>query len=216
MSNNSSQEASAVLDRLKDAYELESDADLARMLEVAPNTVATWRNRGSVPFKRIVAQCDEVDLNWILRGSRTAMAQMQEEDYSVSEVVHIPIYDNAAGAGTGEVARDDVVAYGSFFREWLRGEVGVRPERAFIAPVRGRSMENLLVDGDLVLCEQMEEIRYQDIYVCRYEQELKVKHAHRSGGTVILRPENDRYPAIEVDQGDDFAVIGRVVRRVVR
>lgn len=77
-------------------------------------------------------------------------------------------------------------------------------------------MEDLLEDGDLVLCERLEEIRYEDIYACRLNGELKVKHVHKSNGTITLRSENDRYPDIEVTATDDFGVLGRVVRRVVR
>jgi len=137
-------------------------------------------------------------------------------DYDAEDKVRIPIYEDALGAGPGDVGRDDIVAYGTFFRDWLRSEIGIQPDQAFIAPVRGRSMEDLLQDGDLVLGERAEEIRYEDIYACRYNDELKVKHAHQANGRVVLRSENDRYPTIEVGPGDDFAVIGRVRRRVIR
>jgi SOS-response transcriptional repressor LexA len=131
-------------------------------------------------------------------------------------VVRIPVFGDALGAGPGQQARDDVVAYGRFFRRWLRREVRVQPDRTFIAPIQGRSMEDLLQDGDLVLCERVEEIEYDDIYVCRLNGEMKVKHAFRSNGGVVLKSENDRYPTIEVGPDDDFAVIGRVARRIVR
>lgn len=219
MSNGSSHSANEVLDRLKSAYNLKSDADLADRLGVAPNTVATWRRRDSIPFERILSHCDDLDLNWILKGrngSQSAIISSPTQDYQLQKKIQIPIYENAAGAGTGERGRDSIMAYGTFFRGWLRNEVGVQLDHLFIAPVRGRSMEDLLVDGDLVLCERVEKIRYEDIYVCWLNDELKVKHVHRAGGTIVLRNENDRYPAIEVGPGDDFDVIGRVVRRVVR
>lgn len=172
-------------------------------------------------LQRVVERFD-VNPTWLLVGEGVFMKPKQPqklqtpEQFDPEDVVRIPIYEDALGAGPGGEAQDDIVAYGTFFRQWLRGEIGIQPDRAFIAPVHGRSMEDLLTNGDLVLCERAEQIRYEDIYVCRYEGELKVKHAHKSDGTITLRSENDRYPPLEVGPGDEFAVIGRVVRRVVR
>jgi len=218
MSSDPSRTAKAVLDRLKDAYDLDSDAALARKVDVASNTVASWRHRGTIPFDKILSKCNELDLNWVLKGEKSSQNEMVKDpsrDLS-GDAIRIPIYEDAVGAGPGDVAQDDIVAYGTFFRRWLRSEIGIQPDRAFIAPVRGRSMEDLLTDGDLVLCERAEEIRFEDIYVCRYEGELKVKHAHQANGTIVLQSENDRYPSIQVGSGDDCGVIGRVHRRVVR
>jgi len=132
------------------------------------------------------------------------------------ETVSVPIYADALGAGTGDAPRDEVVARGEFFREWLRAEVGIQPSRAFIAPVRGRSMESVLYDGDLVLAVEVETLGTDDIYVTRYNGELKIKHTFRRGGTVVLRSEQERYTDIEVTADDEFEVLGRAVRRIVR
>jgi phage repressor protein C with HTH and peptisase S24 domain len=132
------------------------------------------------------------------------------------DTISVPIYADALGAGTGDAPRDEVVARGEFFREWLRVEVGIRPGRAFIAPVRGRSMEEVLYDGDLVLGVQVETLETDDIYVTRYNGELKIKHTFRRGGAVVLRSEQERYTDIEVTAEDEFEVLGRAVRRIVR
>jgi len=196
---------------------------MAEQIEKSQQAWGRYEKGQSTPsvdvLQKIVDQF-EVNPSWLLIGEGDMrLGEYRTEVDSESEMgerIRIPIYEDAAGAGTGEVPRDDIVAYGRFFKSWLRSETGIQPDRAFIAPVRGRSMETLLQDGDLVLCERAEEIQYEDIYVCRLNGELKVKHAHRANGTIVLKSENDRYPSIEVGQGDEFDVIGRVVRRVVR
>lgn len=72
MSNTPS--ADDVIDRLKVALGIVSDADLCRRFKLAPATVSNWRNRDSVPFAFCVSICqqNQISLDWILlgRGSR--------------------------------------------------------------------------------------------------------------------------------------------------
>ena len=218
MSSQNRHNAEKILDRVKMAYGISSDAELARFLDVGRSTPHTWRKRDSPDFDVLFSKCGDLSFEWLLRSDGPVHNEdvLVQKASSDTNFVAVPIYADTLGAGDGDDGRDEILAYGKFFEGWLRGEVGLRPESAFVAPVRGRSMEDLLYDGDLVLCEETKEIQYEDIYACRLNEELKVKHAHRSGNAIVLRSENTRYPDIEVGPGDDFAPIGRVVRRIVR
>lgn len=220
MSSTSRHHAKKVIARIKKAYGIGSDAEFAEMMGIASSTPNTWKTRDSLDHDLIMQKCEDLNLEWVFRGRGFPHNEQQVSDrvaqYESGNAVAVPIYRDKLGAGTGDQPRDEIVAYGRFFEEWLRYAVGVQSGRAFVAPVRGRSMETLLMDGDLVLCEHVEEVSYEDIYTCRLNEELKVKHVHRSGNAIVLRSENTRYPDIEVGPGDDFAPIGRVVRRIVR
>lgn len=64
------QSAGAVIDRMRQAGNVESDAELARWLHVSRSTIFSWRKRNSVPYE----QCVEISanlgisLNWLLLG----------------------------------------------------------------------------------------------------------------------------------------------------
>lgn len=62
------QNANDILDRIKAAYQLGSDAALAKLLGKAPSTISTWRRRGSVDYTMIFAICQDLNANYILYG----------------------------------------------------------------------------------------------------------------------------------------------------
>lgn len=58
-----------ILNRIKKHYDIHSNADLARFLDVAPTTIASWYSRDSINYDLIFAKCEQTDLNWLIRGS---------------------------------------------------------------------------------------------------------------------------------------------------
>lgn len=58
----------AVLDRIKQFYDLKGNAELSRFLGVAPNTITNWYARCSFDIDIIYTKCVGVDLNWLLSG----------------------------------------------------------------------------------------------------------------------------------------------------
>jgi hypothetical protein len=66
----SSQDAQDVIDRMRHLFGVESDGDLARILELPRSTVGNWRARGSVPYSICVDLAAEkgVSLDWLLMG----------------------------------------------------------------------------------------------------------------------------------------------------
>lgn len=55
--------------RVKYAYSLKNDAEIAEFLGVSPSTIATWKSRNTFPFEILVAKCKDVDWNWLIFGS---------------------------------------------------------------------------------------------------------------------------------------------------
>ena len=65
----------AVLDRIKQFYRLKGNADLARFLGVAPNTITNWYSRSTFDLDVLYTKCVEVDFNWLLSGKRNIVDQ---------------------------------------------------------------------------------------------------------------------------------------------
>lgn len=214
---------SEITHRIKTAYKLPSDAALARFLNVNTSTLANWKRRESLNYDLILEKCSDLDLNWLLRGEGVPRPAENEVHDRIAPYVfrgnshvRIPIYEGPLGAGAGVDGSDAVVGYGDFVKGWLRNEVGISPELAFIVPVRGHSMTDLLLDGDLVLGERTDTVDRDGIFAVDYEGEIYVKHVLRGRTHFRLVSENRAYAEIVVQPEDSFRVIGRVVRKISR
>ena len=69
-------------------------------------------------------------------------------------------------------------------------------------------------DGDLLIVDRAAEVTSGCIVVARIRDEFTLKRIRRLGNRVFLVPENDKYPMIEVTEGSDFEVWGRVTGSV--
>lgn len=69
-----------ILDRIKAAYGLSGNSELARFLGVAPNTITNWYNRNSIDFDLVFPKCENVDFNWLLTGKGLMLKSEQKNE----------------------------------------------------------------------------------------------------------------------------------------
>ena len=137
----------------------------------------------------------------------------------VGETVHVPIYEGKLGAGNGGGPSDRIVGFGQFLRLWLHQVLGLNPDRAFMAEVRGHSMKDLLLDRDLAVGETCEEIRGDGIYAFHWLGDLYVKHIHSAGPEELhLISENNSFDTktVTANDADSFHLIGQVKGKLTR
>lgn len=60
--------ASEILERIKKAYHLKTDAEVADFLDMKPSTLSMQKNRESLNLKRVIKRCSDVNKNWLLDG----------------------------------------------------------------------------------------------------------------------------------------------------
>lgn len=79
----------------------------------------------------------------------------------------------------------------------------------FLLRVTGESMTDAgILDGDLVVVRRQQTADDGEIVVACVEDEATVKRLRRSGGRIVLQPENAAYEPIVVDE---VAILGKVV-----
>ncbi|GAC1479213.1 MAG: transcriptional repressor LexA [Gemmatimonadaceae bacterium] len=84
-------------------------------------------------------------------------------------------------------------------------------EDTFTMRVKGDSMLGRgILDGDYVFVSRSQRAQDGDIVAARIGDEATVKTLTRRGATIVLEPANPADRAIEVQPGDDFAVLGTV------
>jgi DNA polymerase V len=91
------------------------------------------------------------------------------------------------------------------------------PAATFFVRVSGDSMVGAGInDGDLLIVDRAAECVDGCIVVARVHGEFTLKRLRKRDGRIFLMPENDRYEPIEVTEGSDFEVWGRVTGSVRR
>ena len=87
----------------------------------------------------------------------------------------------------------------------------------FYIRVIGDSMEPLIYSGELLVVDRMVETKDGDVVVARVGEEFVVKRLHtEDGGRITLLSENPAYEPIQVTEGMDFEVWGRVMYSIHR
>lgn len=148
------------------------------------------------------------------------------EAIEMMEYAKVPLHDVELAAGFGrnngaEAVVDEVV----FRRDWLK-KMGVSPQNARLARVRGDSMEPVLKDGDMVLIDTKRTTiparprkpgkpPRADLYAVLDGDEARVKRVeHSQVGRLILHSDNHVLYPPEIREGGsakDLGIIGKVV-----
>ncbi len=209
----------SILNRLKSAYDLPSDAALSRRLGVTAQTVSNWRRRGAVPFSQILSNSHDLNLNWLFRNVGSVFIHEIERQWVAGDRkfalpeddLHVPIIGRKPQGATGPEIIDSISSYSLGFRKWLKGFASIDPEKAFITEVQGIGMMDLFRDGDMVIGERVDEIDREGIYAVWHEGNIEVRVARTRGDEVLLRGYDPAYQLTSASMEDEsFQVIGKV------
>jgi len=78
--------------------------------------------------------------------------------------------------------------------------------------VRGDSMINAgILEGDLVIVSPQQNAANGDIIVALFQDEATMKRFMIRENKIYLMPENEKYQPIEVNQREDFSIVGKVI-----
>jgi phage repressor protein C with HTH and peptisase S24 domain len=145
--------------------------------------------------------------------SQSLMAMEPQAGY-----VAIPLYSEIqASAGHGatsnrEQAADDIIM---FREDWIRYELGARPQDLLLIRVHGDSMEPTLRAGDVILVDgSASRPNREGIYVLRLGDALLVKRLQVLPGRKIrVTSDNATFESwmIDVDANTDATILGRVI-----
>ena len=89
------------------------------------------------------------------------------------------------------------------------------PEATFYGQVEGDSMINAgICDGDIAVIDRSIEAEHGDVVVGYIDKEFTVKYldlTHKKDGWIELRPANNRFKPIRIDEDSNFSVWGVVI-----
>ncbi|MUK76176.1 transcriptional regulator [Aliivibrio fischeri] len=181
------------IEELKAITNTESDADLARALEVTRGAVSKWRIRGEVP--------------------ETTLEKARKGKFNVIKIT-IPLYDVVASAGVGTLVEYEPsveVELG----DTLKVALGINnPSKAKMLHVQGDSMSPTLQSNSLIAIEEVDSFSDDGIYVFTWDNDLFVKRLQRTKAGIKVISDNTVYEPWEIlsdeMRGEGFIIRGRV------
>lgn len=184
-----------VLDRIKEYYKLKGNAELARFLGVAPNTITNWYGRKTFDIDVIYTKCVDIDMNWLLTGEGNMLSSDSEKEEklpSVNQTYEGAPYFNVDFIGGFDVIVNDQTRNPDFYINYPP----YNQEGVVWCNLTGHSMEPEISNGDIIaLREVTTPIQYLpagEIYGIVTEEYRTVKRVRLSQkeGYVRLIPSN--------------------------
>lgn len=141
-------------------------------------------------------------ISWLDESATDAVESLK----TVEEITRIPIVGRVA-AGLPIQAIENVegslIVDSSFVK---------KSQNCFALKVKGDSMINAgIYEGDFVIVNPQNSASNDEIVVGLLGDEATVKRYYNRNSKIILIPENDNYPEIDVTGREDFQLVGKVV-----
>ena len=204
-----------VLNRLKEAYNIQKDTELAALLGVSKSTLSNWSSRNTIDYDKVFSLCEHINIDWLLTGRGSMLkseptplmgdqdSPKEEDDSPVA--IHtdnpkegiplIPI-NAMAGAMMGE---QTVMDY-----ECERYVVPLFKGAEFLIQVKGSSMYPKYSSGDVVACKHvpMTDLFFQwgKVYVLDTNQGALIKRIKRGSDAdhILIVSDNKDYEPFEL------------------
>lgn len=150
---------SLILNKIKSHYGLKGNTDLARFLDVKPQTISTWYTRNSIDYDLIFAKCEGFDMNYLLgfrKEDEVTLNESHTEFVLKSDrrlaIQSIPLYNTQAAAGLTKMFSDppNVIDHIS---------IPNMPKCDGAIYITGDSMYPLLKSGDIVAYKRINDIK---------------------------------------------------------
>lgn len=204
-----------VLNRLKEAYNIQKDTELAALLGVSKSTLSNWSSRNTIDYDKVFSLCEHINIDWLLTGRGTMLksettppmgdkdSPKEEDDNPVAlhtdnpkeGIPLIPI-NAMAGAMMGE---QTVMDY-----ECERYVVPLFKGAEFLIQVKGSSMYPKYSSGDVVACKRvpMTDLFFQwnKVYVLDTNQGALIKRIKRGSDAdhILIVSDNEAYEPFEL------------------
>ncbi len=126
----------------------------------------------------------------------------KEEKLSIRE---IPILGRVAG-GKPTLAVEHVEGTIPIPAEWVKGK------EAFLLKVKGNSMAPYILPDDYVIVRSQPSAENGDVVVTLMGEEATVKRFFKKGKKIELKPDNEQWETIQIEEGSgEVQIIGKVI-----
>lgn len=220
-----------VYGRLLEASGAKNDSELARVLNISPQSVNGARKRGEVPpsWIQFYAETSGVSSDWLFFGrgpmrpeensKQTLLEDLRKKTNDIIEkdndVIMIPLVEAVLSAGGGSFETSATPGKEYAFRRDFILRKGM-PTDMILMRVSGDSMAPDVLNGDVALIDQSKtKIVPGQMFAVGFEECIYIKRIDSLPGKIILKSANPAYPPVELDTRGDLSAHFRVIGRVL-
>lgn len=203
-----------IIERLKEALEINSDSALAERLKVTKGTLSNWKARNSLDFEKVFSVCGLISVDWLLTGEGEMLKPTKEieitpihrprsrEKREDEQIVYL--YDFAATAGLKALFDNN--------KQNIIDTIKIPnlPKCDGAIHAVGDSMYPLLKSGDIILYKEIpidvQNLVYGEMYLLSYEMAgedyITVKYvckSERGEPFVTMASENPLHSPCDID-----------------
>ena len=200
-----------IIERLKEALEINSDSALAERLKVTKGTLSNWKARNSLDFEKVFSVCDLISVDWLLTGKGEMLKsndikrdESTEGAVSFVPTVGKPYYDVDFLGGFDDVFNDQTALpmHNIIIQGFERVQLWCN--------VSGHSMEPQINHGDIIGLREctVNDIQYGEVYAVVLDSLRTIKKIRKASDPAMLR-----YIPINTEDFDEqeFA-INRIIK----
>ncbi|OEK55064.1 LexA family protein [Staphylococcus equorum] len=173
-------------------------------LNINKSTVSRWE-KGSEPSGKTLYYIAD-----FFNTTPAELLDLPEDSFVMPSNSKLPIVSEVY-CGSGTVAFKDILGYEFTPKEWLNGG------EYFFLEAKGDSMIGARVnDSDLVLIRVQPTFENGEIMCVNLNGETLLKRVYEQNNTIILQSENSKYEPRIVGPSDDFRIVGKLKRVVIK
>lgn len=196
----------AILERIKEAYHLETDAEVADFLDIKPSTLSMQKNRGRLDLKRIIERCSDLNKNWLLdgKGKKRAVDGISSQNpipvYSSLEIKNLrPDYNNSPKVG-------------NIYTDISNGIDGLPDSNSLIGFINsGDEMAPTVKGDDIAVIDLGEEPTHDNIFLIASSREVWLRHLQKEQNKFIAKSINGKDISTKIDLNENHYCIGKLV-----
>lgn len=198
-----------IIERIKDILATDSmlkpkDIDVAKALNMQPNTLAQAKFKNSIPYKAIMdfLESKHICINTFFYGSEPQESVHTFEHYKI-----LRLYSANASLGGGCI-NEHISTQEIVFDERILAHLKVRDCELILA--LGESMESIITDRSLCLVNRKEgSIKNGKIYAVQTNDGLFIKHCFIKDKRLELISANLNYEPMSYDL-NEVCILGRI------
>lgn len=204
-----------IIERLKDIISKDSDnkkvfdKDVATELDITQVNFATMKNRGKIPYDKILDFCakKKISINWLLYNQHPGSLIDTTDKYWIRYYPNIKV---SAGGGSFEENQDfEQLDIPEYFIKFFGGINNIKNIEAI--NVTGDSMEPTLQNDSIIFIDKSKtDVQKNSIYAFLFDNNMFVKRVAKKGNQFIMSSDNDVYDDMLCDLAD-IKIYGKVI-----
>ncbi|MCK9161823.1 MAG: helix-turn-helix transcriptional regulator [Arcobacter butzleri] len=204
-----------IIERLKDIISRDYgnkkvfDKDVAKELDITQVNFATMKNRGKIPYDKILDFCakKKISINWLLYNQHPESLVESTDRYWIKYYPNIKV---SAGGGSFEANEEfEKLDMPLYFVDFLGGIKNIKNIEAI--KVVGDSMEPTLQNESIVFIDKSKtSLTKGAIYAFLYEDSMFVKRVVKKGNELIFSSDNDVYDDM-ICRANDIVIYGKIL-----